>query len=142
MRTITKAQSAISISAVMTLTSLGTAAAMPLPSVSAPQIGHVEEVQYRNDRRIRRHHYRHHRHDRHYGRHYRRHHRGSHAGAVIGGLAAGAIIGGAIASSPRRSYAGGSHEQWCASRYRTYRAYDNTYVPRAGYRAQCNSPYN
>ncbi|WP_320202892.1 BA14K family protein [Agrobacterium rosae] len=35
-----------------------------------------------------------------------------------------------------------SHAEWCADRYRTYRAYDNTYVPRAGVRAQCNSPYN
>jgi hypothetical protein len=32
--------------------------------------------------------------------------------------------------------------QWCLSNYRTYRASDNTYVPRAGVRAQCNSPYN
>jgi hypothetical protein len=55
-------------------------------------------------------------------------------------LAAGAIIGGAIANSGNRSY-GSSHTQWCANRYRTYRASDNTYVPRVGVRAQCRSPY-
>ncbi|KQY20303.1 hypothetical protein ASD31_24150 [Rhizobium sp. Root482] len=35
----------------------------------------------------------------------------------------------------------GSHVQWCSERYRTYRAYDDTYVPRAGMRARCMSPY-
>ncbi len=44
-------------------------------------------------------------------------------------------------SQPSTSY-GGSHEQWCANRYRTYRVSDNTYVPRVGVRAYCNSPYN
>ncbi|WP_313606131.1 BA14K family protein [Rhizobium sp.] len=68
------------------------------------------------------------------------HHRGSSAGAVIGGLPSGAIIGGTLAA-PRQSY-GSSHAQWCSNRYRTYRASDNTHVPRAGVRAYCNSPYN
>ncbi|MGV1870873.1 BA14K family protein [Agrobacterium rosae] len=53
---------------------------------------------------------------------------------------AGALIGGAIGSTNRAGSS--SHAEWCADRYRTYRAYDNTYVPRAGVRAQCNSPYN
>jgi hypothetical protein len=150
MRRITKTLSALSISAMMALGSFGPTSAMPLPSVAAPQVSDVEQVQYRNHRHHRRNHYRHHRGDRHhyrpyrgsrhYGRHYRRHHR-NNAGAIIGGLAAGAIIGGAIGSSPRRAYAGNSHQTWCANRYRTYRASDNTYVPRAGYRAQCVSPY-
>lgn len=144
MRTISKIFSAISLSAMMTLTSFGPASSMPLPTVAPPQIGNVEQVQYRHHDRRR--YYRHHRGDRHYGRHHRRydrhHHRnrGSNAGAIIGGLAAGAIIGGAIANSGNRSY-GNSHTQWCSNRYRTYRASDNTYVPRAGVRAQCRSPY-
>jgi len=75
-------------------------------------------------------------------RHYRR---GSNAGAIIGGLAAGALIGGALAaptySSPRRYVGGDAHTNWCYSRYRTYRASDNTYVPRTGVRAECVSPY-
>jgi hypothetical protein len=64
----------------------------------------------------------------------RRHH--SNAGAVIGGLAAGAVIGGIIASQGNRS-AGTSHQQYCASKYRSYRAYDNTYQPLNGPRQQC-----
>jgi hypothetical protein len=64
----------------------------------------------------------------------RRHH--SNAGAVIGGLAAGAVIGGIIASQGNRS-AGTSHQQYCASKYRSYRASDNTYQPLNGPRQQC-----
>jgi hypothetical protein len=56
----------------------------------------------------------------------------------LAAFGAGAIIGGAITSQP--SY-GSSHAQWCANRYRTYRAYDNTYVPYVGARARCVSPY-
>jgi hypothetical protein len=67
--------------------------------------------------------------------------RRDNTGAIIGGLAAGAIIGGAVANQ-RRTSGMSDHVQWCADRYRSYRAYDNTYVPRAGVRAQCNSSYN
>lgn len=54
----------------------------------------------------------------------------------------GTIIGGAIAND--RTYVGGgsSHVNWCANRYRSYRAYDNTFQPYNGPRRQCNSPYN
>lgn len=81
----------------------------------------------------------------HYGRryyrddYYRRH--DNDAGALIGGLAAGAIIGGLIASQPRAYPIGNSHVDWCYSRYRSYRAYDNTYQPYYGPRRQCYSPY-
>ncbi len=46
--------------------------------------------------------------------------------------------------APRRAYRtqGSAHVRWCHSRYRSYRAYDNTYVPKRGYRAQCVSPYS
>lgn len=56
---------------------------------------------------------------------------------------AGVIIGGAGASQPAPSYGGVNprHVQWCTNRYRTYSAYDNTYAPRVGVRAQCYSPY-
>jgi len=70
---------------------------------------------------------------------YRRH--DNDAGALIGGLAAGAIIGGLIASQPRVHPIGNSHIDWCYSRYRSYRAYDNTYQPYYGPRRQCYSPY-
>jgi len=57
----------------------------------------------------------------------------------LGAFAAGAIIGGAIAQPPVRY--GGSHVEWCYARYRSYRAYDNTYQPYGGPRQQCISPY-
>ncbi len=77
--------------------------------------------------------------DRYYGRRYYRDHDNG-AGALIGGLAAGAIIGGIIASQQPRVRATGSHADWCYSRYRSYRAYDNTYQPYYGPRRQCISP--
>ena len=57
----------------------------------------------------------------------------------LAAFATGAIIGGAI-SQPNVRY-GGSHVEWCANRYRSYRAYDNTFQPNYGPRRQCNSPY-
>lgn len=63
------------------------------------------------------------------------------AAGVIGG-----IIGGAIANSgnnyapPPANY-GNAHVNWCYSRYRSYRAYDNTFQPYYGPRRQCVSPY-
>jgi Ni/Co efflux regulator RcnB len=53
---------------------------------------------------------------------------------------AGALITGAV-NSPR-AVQGGSHEEWCYDRYRSYRAYDNTYQPYNGARRQCYSPYD
>lgn len=34
-----------------------------------------------------------------------------------------------------------AHVDWCYSRYRSYRAYDNTFQPYNGPRRQCYSPY-
>ncbi|WHO75046.1 BA14K family protein [Rhizobium sp. BT03] len=49
---------------------------------------------------------------------------------------------------PYRAYAssayyggGGGHEAWCYARYRSYRAYDNTFQPYHGPRRQCIGPY-
>jgi hypothetical protein len=46
--------------------------------------------------------------------------------------------------APRRVYRGGgsAHVQWCYNRYRSYRAYDNTFQPYNGPRQQCWSPYS
>lgn len=72
-------------------------------------------------------------------------------GLLFGGLATGAIIGGMLAQpryyydqpsyygQPR--YYGNSHADWCYSRYRSYRAYDNTFQPYYGPRRQCIGPY-
>lgn len=45
---------------------------------------------------------------------------------------------------PRRIYRGGgsAHVQWCYDRYRSYRAWDNTFQPYNGPRRQCWSPYS
>ncbi|AYG61604.1 BA14K family protein [Rhizobium jaguaris] len=80
------------------------------------------------------------RHGGYYGHGYYHDHYHDDAGAIIGGLAAGAIIGGIIASQ-RGYYSGGGHTSWCYQRYRSYRAYDNTYQPYNGPRRQCYSPY-
>ncbi len=46
--------------------------------------------------------------------------------------------------APRRVYrsGGSAHVQWCYNRYRSYRAWDNTYQPYNGPRQQCWSPYS
>jgi hypothetical protein len=50
-------------------------------------------------------------------------------------------------SPPYRTYASpayygrGNHEAWCYARYRSYRAYDNTFQPYYGPRRQCIGPY-
>jgi len=79
-------------------------------------------------------------------RRYRHRHHDNDLGAALGGLAAGAIIGGLLAqpryAAPPGYYVGGSaHTRWCYARYRSYRAYDNTFQPYYGPRRQCVSPY-
>lgn len=78
------------------------------------------------------------------GGYYHHHHGWGGGGALLGGLAAGAIIGGALAQpryvGPRYYRGGNSHQSWCYARYRSYRAYDNTYQPYGGPRRQCVSP--
>ncbi len=59
---------------------------------------------------------------------------------------AGAIIGGAIASAPPASSGGTyhyspEHVEWCSARYRSYRAWDNSFQPYHGPRRGCASPY-
>lgn len=56
----------------------------------------------------------------------------------------GAIVGGAIAgdSGVRVRNYGSAHVNWCADRYRSYRASDNTFQPYNGPRRTCISPYS
>ena len=57
-----------------------------------------------------------------------------------GAFATGAIVGGAYGMTPP-AYAINAHVQWCANRYRSYRAWDNTFQPLNGPRRQCVSPF-
>jgi hypothetical protein len=60
----------------------------------------------------------------------------------LAAFAAGAIISGAINSQPVYRGGGDAHVQWCYDRWRSYRAYDNTYQPNYGPRRECISPYS
>ncbi|MCB5203806.1 BA14K family protein [Neorhizobium sp. T786] len=122
-----------------------------MPQAQVPQAAPVEQIQFRGDNRDRSRFdrdrddrggsYRGHRGSREYRRGYRRHSDGWWY--PLAAFGAGAIIGGAISNQPRPGQASSSrHVEWCMDRYRTYRALDNTYVPRAGERAQCSSPYS
>ncbi|EJJ28432.1 BA14K family protein [Rhizobium sp. CF142] len=42
---------------------------------------------------------------------------------------------------PRTYYGGNGHVRWCYARYRSYRAYDDTFQPYHGPRQACVSPY-
>ncbi|RJT36106.1 BA14K family protein [Mesorhizobium waimense] len=60
----------------------------------------------------------------------------------LAAFATGALITGAIINNQNRVYRGGdAHVQWCYDRYRSYRAWDNTFQPYDGPRQQCYSPY-
>jgi hypothetical protein len=54
----------------------------------------------------------------------------------------GAVIGSTVAQPRAVIVEGGNaHVDWCYSRYRSYRAWDNTYQPFNGPRRECFSPY-
>ena len=129
MKKIVSIASAGLMSAVLGLTAMPAAQAMPLIKTAPHQVSDAEPVQYRRAPRGARQ-WRGH-------RGYRRHSDGWWY--PLAAFSAGAIIGGAIASQPRVS--GKSHVQWCYDRYRSYRASDNTFQPYNGPRQQCRSPY-
>ncbi len=76
---------------------------------------------------------------------WRGHRRGNYYGsAAVLGLGLGLLAAPRYYdAAPRRVYrtVGGSHVQWCYNRYRSYRAYDNSFQPYNGPRQQCYSPY-
>lgn len=120
------------------------------PWLPAQQVEHsnVVKVQHRHDRRHDR---RHSRFEHRNGHYYYNGHRGYHnyrrgyrqyngywfppAAFVMG-----AIVGGAVANSGPRTVSS-AHVQWCQNRYRSYRAYDDTFQPYNGPRQRCHSPY-
>ena len=104
--------------------------ATPSAQTSAPNVHQVQYYDYRGDRRYWREHRRHWRHD--YPR-YRPHYRYDRR-----------YWGPPPAYRYRAApvYRGGNpHVRWCYNRYRSYRAYDNTFQPNYGPRRQCYSPY-
>ena len=80
---------------------------------------------------------------RHHRRHFRHHHQRRHYRDRGRYIVPGLIIGGIIANELRRDryVMPSSHYRWCDRRYRSYRAYDNTFQPYVGNRRQCISPY-
>ncbi|MDR7035171.1 BA14K family protein [Mesorhizobium sp. BE184] len=76
-------------------------------------------------------------------RHYR-HHRPRYYGGSGVYLGLGFGVPAYRYVQPRRVYRGGSsaHVRWCYNRYRSYRAWDNTFQPYNGPRQQCWSPYS
>jgi hypothetical protein len=142
------------IGGAMLLSGTAPASAVTLPSaaVTAPaEAGMVEEVQRRDrrySRRDGRRHYDRHRHGPRYS--YRRpgfhYYYGGHyyaspwwVGPSIGfGITVPGVTLGLGGGYGGRS----AHVQWCLNRYRTYDPATDTYIPRVGQRAYCNSPYN
>lgn len=73
-------------------------------------------------------------------RHYHSHRR-YYPGPFIGGVVLGTIIAN---QTPRVVYRHGvsnAHLSYCYSRYRSYRAWDNSFQPYHGPRRACRSPY-
>ncbi|WP_139973227.1 BA14K family protein [Ochrobactrum sp. CGA5] len=99
--------------------------ATPSAQTTTPNVQNVQYYDYR-DRRHWREHRRHWRHHRPYYRYDRRYW--------------GPPPAYRYRSAP--VYRGGNpHIRWCYNRYRSYRAYDNTFQPNYGPRRQCYSPY-
>lgn len=131
--------------------------AMPLSAAPAfvpkapVSVSDVVDVQQRVIRRDRRQNFRRDRFERRGGRYYLNGKRGynqprrgyrQHQGYWFppSAFIAGAIIGGALDNqSAVRS--GSAHVRWCQNRWRSYRAYDNSYQPYNGPRRVCTSPY-
>jgi hypothetical protein len=145
----------VALTAAVALTSFTPSFAMQMPAApvvkqSAPTQAapdNVEQVQWRHGGYYRRGWYGGYRGYRGGYRHGYRYHDGYWF--PLAAFGAGALIGGAIASQPRyyepapapSAGINPRHVEWCEGRYRSYRAYDNTFQPNSGPRRQCYSPY-
>jgi hypothetical protein len=137
--------SVYAVGILMALTSITPVGAAPFPVRAMSEVSQgsqgtpAEQVQYRRDRDKRGYYHGHRGYrDRRPG--YRRYSDGYWY--PLAAFGAGAIIGGAMANQNQPRMSSSRHVQWCADRYRSYRASDDTYVQKAGVRAICNSPYN
>ncbi len=143
------------IGGAMLLSGTAPVSAVTLPSaaVTAPaEAGMVEEVHRRGERRVRRgdrvRRYDRRRHGPRYS--YRRpgfnhYYSGYYYGSpwwVGPSIGFGITLPG-VTLGLGGGYGGRSaHVQWCLNRYRTYDPSTDTYIPRVGQRAYCNSSYN
>lgn len=152
----------VSIVCAATMAVTGIAATLA-PAGAAPvlvpqfETGTADVQQVRDDRRFRRqgnyYYYNGHRGSRDHRPGWRRHNGWWFPPAAF---IVGAIVGGAIANqptyraptyraptyrAPAYRTASQAHMRWCQDRYRSYRAYDNTFQPYYGPRQQCISPY-
>ena len=106
----------------------------------------AEEVRHRRDHRSSRHRswrYDRHRHGHRYS--HRRpgftYHYGGYYYANPWWLGPSVGFGVTVPVYPAPSVGMSAHVEWCINRYRSYDPHTDTYVPRVGVRARCNSPY-
>ncbi|WP_371109622.1 BA14K family protein [Rhizobium sp. RCC_161_2] len=152
-RRLLSAVSATALSVLLAVSSIDPVAAGPIQPLPQPlltqttgPVSGVTEVQYRHYRpHYRPHHRPYYRPGYHHRPGYWHGHRGYRYGRPgyrryndgwwypMAAFTAGAIVGGAVA----RPSHGSAHVRWCANRYRSYRASDNTYQPTNGPRRQC-----
>ncbi|MCP8893507.1 BA14K family protein [Shinella daejeonensis] len=126
------------LSVAVGLPTMSPAAAVTFTKVPVPKMSDVEQIQYRRHRDRDARHWHGHRGYRYQRPGYRRHSDGWWYPLAAFGI--GTVIGGAIANQPAAGSS--SHVNWCANRYRSYRAYDNTFQPYNGPRRECLSPYS
>ena len=140
---------ATALAASMSVASIAPAGAAPayIPKQAPEVTSDVELVKHRKWHRRYYHDddyswYRGHRGYKYYRPGYRRHDNGFWF--PLAAFAAGALITGAITNNNNVIVrgSGSAHVNWCYDRYRSYRAYDNTFQPYEGPRRQCYSPYS
>jgi hypothetical protein len=143
------------IGGAMLLSGTAPASAVTLPSVAVTvpaEAGMVEEVRRHGERRARRgdrvRRYDRHRHGPRYSqrrpgfRHYYGGHYYSSPWWIGPSIGFGITIPGTTFGLGGGYGGSSAHVQWCLNRYRTYDPATDTYIPRVGVRAYCNSPYN
>ena len=119
----------------------GTAAAATVETALTEEVGHRRGHRSSRQRHSRR--YDRHRHGGRYS--YRRpgftYHYGGYYYANPWWLGPSVGYGVTVPIYPAPSAHMSAHVQWCINRYRSYDPRTDTYVPRIGVRARCNSPY-
>jgi hypothetical protein len=136
-----KVVSAAVVAASLSLAGIAPATSAPITSPANP--GFTAPITLASHRDVRRfgepRYYKGYKGSREHRRGYRRHSNGLWFPLAAFGL--GAIIGGTVNRAPAMAYGGNAHVSWCYDRYRSYRAYDNTFQPYNGPRRLCYSPF-